>query len=262
MRLLSKFEKSLCKRILTKKDENVRNSSLPADRQHISLTKLIEDKLEGVCISVCFNPRKVTIHFNLPVIKAINEWIFEIEDILFTTISLIELLEKEGFLLTYQTSSLFKIEDGRKVVTEITSFGKGTESGMKREIEDERYIDLLLKYCIKNIIPTDEFKRFCKRGFIAREEQRYRRQWIIALSALMVSVISSVANLKNFISGETKIKQEQIDSIRLDLNKIEMRIDTFNNQTAKKIDFVLDEINNTNINVVDLRKKDKNCSLK
>ena len=252
MRLLNKFEKELCKRILARRNENIRNSSLPVDRQHISISKLIEDKIEGVCITVCFNPKKVTIHFNLPAIKNINEWVFEIEDMLFTTVSLIELLEKEGFLLIYQTNSLFKIEGDRYVKTESTTLGKGTESGVKREIEDERYIDLLLKYCLKDIIPTDEFKRFCKRGFIARDEQRFRRQWLIALTALLVSVISSMANLKNFFSGGTRIKQEQIDSIRLDLKKINDGINALDNKNNKSADSLLEKIidkaNNIEVN--------------
>lgn len=242
MRLLSKFEKELCKRILTRRNENVRNLFMPVERQHISLSKLIEDKLEGVCVSACFNPKKLTIHFNIPAIKNINEWTFEIEDILFTTVSLIELLEKEGFLLIYQTNSLFQIDDGKFIKTESTTFGKGTESGVKREIKDERYIDLLLRYCIKDIIPTDEFKRFCRRGFIARDEQRFRRQSILAISALVVAVISSTANLKNLFSNGTKIKQEQIDSIRTDLKVIHSSLDSINENSKFTTRKVLKEL--------------------
>ncbi len=208
--------------------------------------------MEGICISVCFNPKKLTIHFNLPAIKNINEWVFEVEDMLFTTVALIELLEKEGFLLIYQTNSVFKIEGGRYVKLENTTLGKGTESGMKREIEDERYIDLMLKYCIKDIIPTDEFKRFCKRGFIARDEQRFRRQWLIAISALLVSVISSMANLKNFFSGGIKIKQEEIESIRLDVEKIKVGIDTMNNQHNRSTYLFLNKINDNKSNNTDV----------
>lgn len=75
-----------------------------------------------------------------------------------------------------------------------------------------------------DIIPTDEFRRFCSRGFIARDEQRFQRQIHFTVGALAVSTLLLVLNMAfTFwpkMTGESKKTLIKLDSMITDIHEI------------------------------------------
>lgn len=160
----------------------------------------------------------------------------EISLIILETVNLIKLLEKENYILTLQRApneNEFK-------------FGGciGNVPQISYPFADENISKLLIEYLQKEIYVTEEFRRFCLYGFIARDEQRFRKQFRITITALIVTIIAlllnTIFNLLPKISGGTKIKQEQIDNIRNDLRQINSNIDSLNNR-VKQTQIIFDK---------------------
>ena len=133
-------------------------------------------------------------------------------------VSVLELLEKDGYVLLYRVS-------GR--TQEQYEFGNKELASVAREevpIIDERTTALLCKYSVMDIIPTDEFRRFCSRGFIARDEQRFQRQIHFTVGALAVSTLLLVLNMAfTFwpkMTGESKKTLIKLDSMITDIHEI------------------------------------------
>jgi hypothetical protein len=237
MRLLNDLEKEICNRLVHW-----------SDSKHLFITKIIEYKLEGIGIAWTKDPKTVKIYFNLPPVKDITQRIPEVISFLFTVVVLIKNLEKEGYIYMFQsllisdtfTPNSENVYVGNKKAS--GSFGLGHCKGNRLpenivyEFPDDEISNLLIDYSNKEIILTEEFKRFCNRGFIARDEQRFRRQTLIATTALVIAVVSSTANLKNIFSNGTRIKQDQIDTLATRLRAIENKIEVTQGVSTNKID--------------------------
>lgn len=220
MRRLSKEEQNLCIRILNGNGNNN------------YLQNIIEEKLHDVRIDLNRNTRRVELLFQTQnqfptseegerILSRINILSLEI----LTAVNLINLLQKEGYILLYQKAN--KIDDN-------TSFG-GIPTNLNyvaHEFGDTVVSELLIEYSIKEIVVTVEFQEFCKQGFIARDEQRFKKQIGLAYLAFAVALFAAFTNLGfnlwTKFSGGTEIKKHQIESVTSGLNGIENKIDTLN----------------------------------
>lgn len=137
---------------------------------------------------------------------------------LIVMISVLELLEKDGYVMLFRVSA--RTQD-------VYEFGrKDLDPGNIEEVPiiDDRTLTLLCKYSRKDIIPTDEFRRFCSRSFIARDEQRFQRQIHFTVGALAVSTLLLVLNMAfTFwpkMTGESKKTLIKLDSMITDIHEI------------------------------------------
>lgn len=226
MRLLNSGEQKFCRRILN------------GDGKNNYLSNIIDDHLDGVRISITRNPRKVDLHFTIQSKQPTNDELNmvrqrsqDISLLILNVVNLIKLLEKENYIMLLQRAT--------QVPNQFT-FGRGFISSqcVTKQLPDPTISSLLIDYIDKEIFVTEEFRQFCQNGFIARDEQRFRRQICITTSALCVAVLSLLVNTVSKCTGGTKIKQEQIDSIRTDLHKIDSSIDALQLQfkTEREID--------------------------
>jgi len=220
MRILSTEEQDLCSRILK------------GSGQNNFLGNIIDHKLAGVCIDITKNPQNVFLEFTtrnkFPTSEEGEVMIARINEISFftlTTVTLINLLEKEGYILLIQRAT---------VPSNHSRFGGciGNLPSVTSQFTDKNISDLLIQYCDKEIIATEEFKRFCKHKFIARDEQRFQTQFIVSIFALILTTIALLVNiffnLLPKFTGGTKIKQEQIDTLSSGLKSVENKIDSLN----------------------------------
>ncbi|MFA4851566.1 MAG: hypothetical protein WC868_10305 [Bacteroidales bacterium] len=222
MRILNRNEQDLCLRIL---NGHGRNNYLG---------NIIDHKLDSVCISVTRDTKIVELEFAIhsggqfptdaeteEIIGRINEISLDILEV----VNLINILEKDGYIMLLQKANQ---------VSNYSMFGRciGNMNCVTHHFADEKISDLLIQYVNKEIYVTDEFREFCRHGFIARDEQRFRRQnrnAIIAISIAMFAVLTNLFyNAWTKLSDGTKIKQEQIDSITSGLKSIETKFDTLN----------------------------------
>jgi hypothetical protein len=230
MRRLNKTEQDLCTRIQN------------GNGQNNYLGNIIDDKLNGVRISITRTPPNVDLLFTIqnPMptkeeAAGIASKVQELSKDIVTTVNLISMLEKEGYIMLLQQTN---------VLPNQSTFGRGVSDMpfISTNLADKKISDLLIEYSTKEIIVTEEFNFFVKHNFNSRDEQRFRRQIFITKSALIVAVlallINTFFNLLPKFTGGTKIKQEQIDSLRVDLKaisgKLESLVVKFNGSASKE----------------------------
>lgn len=222
MRLLSKLEKELCDRILKGSGSNN------------FLANIIDSRLQDVCIEVDYQKTKarliLTIRNETPTTEesdAIIEKIQKISELVLQLVNLLQLLVKEGYILMLERGLNSK---------ETKRYGQcvSNAQSMGYTFKDQNIVDLLCEYSNKEIYATEEFRRFCKKGYIARDEQRFQRQILFTQIALAVS---SVALLFNVISNLLRkspdsitINQEQIQSLKESIDKIPSVLSEFQKQ--------------------------------
>ncbi|MBK9718260.1 MAG: hypothetical protein IPO85_12270, partial [Saprospiraceae bacterium] len=127
----------------------------------------------------------------------------ELTQLVLTLVNLIRILENDGYIILVQTADR---------VSSQSQFGNCVinETKIYKEFPDKNVIKLLLEYVEKEIVITEEFRRFCNKGFIARDEQRYKKQFIISTSALVVAIcalcINTCINVRKRIIVSIQIK--------------------------------------------------------
>ena len=250
MRLLNENEQELCLRILN------------GHGHDNYLGNIIDDKLEGVCISGQRDTGNVQLLFNfwsggkVPTDEETNNIIQRIEEIsllILETVNLIDLLEKENYILSLQ----------RSPHDETFQFGGcvGNIAKIPYNFPDKKISKLLIEYIQKEFYVTEEFRQFCRHGFISRDERRFRsqnrNQWIAIGVALFAALTSLFFNAWPKITDETKVKEEQLDSVRNDLNTINSTIENINSQTKQTAKQVFDEFKKNNEKNTDKNKVEK-----
>jgi len=238
MRLLNQEEKDFCKRILD------------GDGDNNYLGNIIDIKLWGVRISITRNTQNVdllfTIKDNRPTdeeSKMIIQRSKDISALILNAVNLIKLLEKENYIMLLQRAT---------TIPNASKFGQGIGNlpCISSNFSDPTISKLLIDFVDKEIFVTEEFRQFCTKKFIARDEQRFRKQVSITTAALSVTIIALIVNmffnLLPKFTGGTKIKQEQIDSVRTDLKGINSAIDSLNGQIKQTTKNILDELKKGN----------------
>ncbi|MFP9114762.1 hypothetical protein ACLI1A_12540 [Flavobacterium sp. RHBU_3] len=205
MRLLNQTEKTLCDRILAGSGAN----------NYIG--NIIDRELVNTCILVSHTPMSASLEFtinNATPTKAETDWIIskteEISLLVLHVVSLIKMLEKDGYILLLErgTNSRAAQKFGRCV---------GNLPSVGYSFNDPNVISLLCDYTNKEIYTTEEFKRFCENGYVPRDEQRFRRQILftqIALGVALVAFLFNIwSNLKDKPEQEVKIDKVQYEEL-------------------------------------------------
>ena len=248
MRLLSPLEERLCIKML----DGLPNINL--------FPNIINDEI-GQCVIYTESGSESMVEIGFVNEKAttvsgflkdeIRNEIIRISRVIITAVSLIQLLEKEGYILLHQTATF----------PTVFQFGPGRSNNQTKYVgfplPDVQVRKLVIEYLNKDIIVTDEFRRFCssgwfRKGFIARDEQRFRRQITIAYSALFVATIVGAINAginihTKFYTTGTKINQAQIDTLVKSLKVVGSKTDSLDVYITKSIEFVNKQLKAKNI---------------
>ena len=183
MRSLNKEEQQFCNRILQGNGNN----------NYIS--NIIDDKLDNV--RIVMNRQNsdveilVTVSNQSPTAEDYNYAIkryTEVFELILEVVNLIQLLEKEHYIMTIRRANQ---------VQSPMSMGRGcvTLPCIGWKIPDSNIANLLIGYCEKEIYVTEEFRLFCNRRFIARDEQRFQKQIKLTYGALIISILALLFNL-------------------------------------------------------------------
>lgn len=226
MRLLNDLEKLYCERIVTGANQKKNNMSLIVEPDLADVLVRIHRKKGVPSVDVNFDNSNVVRTTDSK--TANSTWTSRIEDPnrlrsvylnLITAVNLIKLLEKDGYVLTYQDDE----------IPEDVAFGRGKVDfgtmGLFYDMSDDDLIKDIKRYAVRDLIVTEEFRRFVHEGFIARDEQRYKRQIRTALIALIVASFAALSNFgfnlhTKFSKKETQISQNQIDTLVLSIEKL------------------------------------------
>ena len=234
MRILSSKEKQLCKQII----QNTAN--------HFLLGELFQEDLEGQRIEIDFKEKTVKVFLLVDGVEkvALGQAVWFNADIylnlsrnVINIVNLIQLLIKEGYVVAYNST--------QSSPSLVLGTGKVVDENAFYHFPDPEVKDLIMKYASKQVIVTDEFKRFCHNGFIARDEQRFRRQIRTAYLALGIASFAALTNLgfnihTKLFTNSSKIQQNQVDTlvkaIKLTAEKIDslnLRMKTESNSSIK-----------------------------
>lgn len=117
----------------------------------------------------------------------IFDWIVvnasDLEEIIAILIKLILYLENQGYIASYKmTPDAHKAE---------WSFGQGVDEDLRLSIPfpDEEIVKNLISYLFKEIIPLQPLKDLATNNFITPEERRFRKQYKLAISGIVISII-------------------------------------------------------------------------
>lgn len=209
--------------------EEKRIARLINDGKGNSLAILLDPFLLGVRISITEQPHDVELLFETQsAVPTSDEESIIVEKIrrlsieIVTVVNLINLLEKENYIILYQPARTdYPIEIGR---------GAFNLPSTSSRVFDPKITDLLIDYATKDIIATAELSAFVKHGFITRDEQRYRIQLCVSSIAIVIALFAALTNfgfnLWTKLTGGTQIQQDQIDTVTKEMIKIENRLDT------------------------------------
>ena len=219
MRSLNKEEQQFCNRILQGNGNN----------NYIS--NIIDDKLDNVrivmdrqysCVEIL-----VTISNQDPTDEdfkyAIKRYT-EVFELILEVVNLIQLLEKEHYIMTMRRANQ---------VQSPMSMGRGCVNlpCIRCKIPDSNIANLLIEYCEKEIYVTEEFRLFCNRGFISRDEQRFQKQIKLTYGALIISTLALLLN-----TG-FNVYTQIINNRNIEKNKTETSHNSYTkNKFAKDID--------------------------
>ncbi len=252
MRLLGTTEKEICNRILL---NNGRNNFL---------ANIIDQDLNGVCILTSHSPRTASLEFTiagqLPTPAETNAIISRTEDLslfILQTVNLLKMLEEDGYILLLERGSNSN---------QPSKFGRcvGNLPSVTYTFQDPNVINLLCEYSKKEIYSTEEFVRFCKKGYVPRDEQRFRFQIRITQIALAVATLALLFNVYiNFRDKgiqNTKIDVTQFDKLINSMSNIQKELNrntTEISMAEKKIDTIEKSVTKLNEKVKSLNIKKK-----
>lgn len=237
MRILSSKEKQLCERI----KENAAKQFL--------LGELFQEDLEGQRIEIDFDSQTVKVFLIVAGVEkiAFGEAVKFNADIylnlsrnVINIVNLIQLLIKEGYVVAYNSTQMSP--------NLFLGTGKVVDDKVFFHFPDPDVKELILQYATKQVIVTDEFERFCNNGFIARDEQRFRKQINTAYLALGIASFAALTNLgfnihTKFFTNNGKVQQSQVDTI---VNVLKL--------TAEKIDTLNSRINSQNLSMKEKKR--------
>lgn len=167
MRLLSKLEQELCRRILQ------------GDGRNNYLANILDSDLPDAKIYIDKEKQEVWIHYKM---FAQEYERFEatkrddqIRKLILETVTLIKLLEQEGYIMLFMNATKepnFSIGAGPdKLISDREEQIKEPKS----KIEDASVIKLLAEYSSKAIYVTEEFRVFCANGCIPRADVQFNQ---------------------------------------------------------------------------------------
>ena len=176
MRLLSKQEQEFCRRILSRGDDlnNILLNILDPDLEYARIyVREEEGKTKATILQADFSAHKATL----------SEF-EEISRAILMAVNLIKLLERDGYIMLLQElpekSSNF-------------TFGGGPTNQPYEpfDINDDDVVKLLVDYSFTRIYPTEEFRVFCKNGYIPRSDVQFNENLKLTKQSLDQARISN-----------------------------------------------------------------------
>ena len=169
MRLLSKEEQELCRRILQ------------GDGHYNYLANILDDYLPDAKIYVSKQEeQEVYILYKMFARDRENfpfdERDAQIRRLILETVTLIKLLEQEGYIMLFMNTTEepnFSIGAGPDIL--ISADGEEEIIETRSDIEDASVIKLLTEYNPKEIYVTEEFRAFCANGCIPRADVQFNQ---------------------------------------------------------------------------------------
>lgn len=168
MRLLSKEEQELCRRILQ------------GDGRNNYLANILDSYLHDAKITTNKEKQTVCIRYKMfakdykcfPLFERDPE----IRRLILETVTLIKLLEQEGYIMLFMNTTEepnFSIGAGPDIL--ISADGEEQTVEIESEIKDAYVIQLLAEYSSKAIYVTEEFRVFCENGYIPRSYVQFNQ---------------------------------------------------------------------------------------
>lgn len=193
MRLLSKLEQELCWRILQRDGHynylaNILDGYLPDAKIYVRKQKVQEEqekqKVQKVQKEKNEEKKKekkepeVYILYKMLARDSenfpIGERDAQIRRLILVTVNLIKLLEQEGYIMLFMSTTVepnFSIGAGPDKIISVDGEEETTET--KSPIKDASVIKLLIEYNPKEIYVTEEFRVFCENGCIPRSDVQF-----------------------------------------------------------------------------------------
>lgn len=212
MRLLSKQEQELCWLILQGDGHNnylanILDGYLPDAKIYISKEEEPKEPKEQE------EPKepKVSIHYKMLVRDyenfPLDERDAEIRRLILETVTLIKLLQQEGYIMLFMNASEepnFPIGAGPDKI--ISVGGEEQIIEIESEIKDASVIKLLAEYSSKEIYVTEEFRVFCKNGCIPRSDVQFNENLELTKQSLELAKKSlDKAGCSNWVAIATLI---------------------------------------------------------
>lgn len=168
MRLLSKEEQELCRRILQ------------GDGRNNYLANILDSYLHDAKITTNKEKQTVCIRYKMfakdykcfPLFERDPE----IRRLILETVTLIKLLEQEGYIMLFMNTTEepnFSIGAGPDIL--LSADGEEQTVEIESEIKDAYVIQLLAEYSSKAIYVTEEFRVFCENGYIPRSDVQFNQ---------------------------------------------------------------------------------------
>ena len=182
MRLLSKQEQELCRRIL----------SLGDDQNNI-LQNILDPSLEYARVRGYYEegkPKVTILQEDSSAHEATFSRAEEISREILMAVNLIKLLERDGYIMLLQVLP--------KKPSNVT-FGGGAENQPYKpfEINDDDVAKLLVDYSFTRIYVTKEFRVFCENGYIPRSDVQFNENLKLTRQSL------NKARISNYIAMAT-----------------------------------------------------------
>lgn len=219
MRSLNKEEQQFCNRILQGNGNNNYIGNIIDDKLD-NVRIVMNRQYSGVEILVTISNQNPTDE-DLNYVKKRNT---EVCELILEVVNLIQLLEKEHYIMT--------LRRGNQVQNPM-SMGRGCVNlpCIRSNMPDSNIANLLIEYCEKEIYVTEEFRLFCNRRFIARDEQRFQKQIKLTYGALIISILALLFN-----TG-FNVYTQIINNRNIEKNKTETSHNSYKkNKFAKDID--------------------------
>ena len=216
MRKISKFEENLISQ-MTDKEWN----------GNLNLPNLLDKYLKNVRIKILRDQQQVEILFEIQnktpteaETKLILSRVNEINELIISTVNLINLLEKEGYIILFESAS--------QIDNELV-FGQGAVNlpSVRYTFPDNRTAELLVKYASPQIIITSELLEYRKVNFQTREEIRHFQNIRLAWIGISISIIATVFSL-GFNLFDSLIKKDNSECICPSLLEIKTELKATN----------------------------------
>lgn len=206
MRAVNNFEKSIINKILDFYERGITPN----------IASVIDPLLNNKDIVLDFEHEQVELRADIQYFNegSITEVVQRITKELITTVNLLEYLEKDGYVATFQESNVEspfrygQLVQGHQYVT--------------YNFVDYKLKDLLLNYSLKSILVNQELIDFVKHGYQSKTDFSSRRSINIAVYSLIVTAsLSLIGLIFNYISlPPMTIDKKSIQEIVEPINKI------------------------------------------
>ncbi len=206
MRLLSKLEQQLCWLILQGDGHynylaNILDGYLPDAKIYVSKQKEQEEQKEPkvyILYKMFARDRE-----NFP----FDERDAQIRRLILVTVNLIKLLEQEGYIMLFMSTTVepnLSIGAGPDKIISVDGEEEIIET--RSDIEDASVIKLLIEYNPKEIYVTEEFRVFCANGCIPRADVQFNQNLELTKQSLELGKKSlDKAGFSNWVAIATLI---------------------------------------------------------